>query len=37
MYFTNPLVSDAGEMWVADEEELKKMVDMLKQKSRPSN
>lgn len=31
MYFTNPLVSDAGEMWVADAEELKRMVSILRE------
>jgi copper homeostasis protein len=31
MYFINPLVSDAGEMWVAEEEELSRMVSILQQ------
>lgn len=36
MYFTNPLVSDAGQMWVADEEELRRMVDILQKYGNPS-
>jgi copper homeostasis protein len=33
MTFTNPLVSDAGEMWVADEAELRRMVEILRRQS----
>jgi copper homeostasis protein len=35
MSFANPRVSDAGNMFVADEFELKKMVELLNRQSQP--